>query len=1366
MGEAWEPGHADALPPELLALRHRYVEQLPESLAAIQQAFDSLSCECWDMALAENLHRMVHSLTGTAGTFGLPNVSNAARQLELQLGPLLASPSPPDAGQWQVLGVQLATILATGRQAQHTTETALHKPLGAPPPPATATQGHGQGPRIHFVCDALESARPVLNALVLEGYRVEVFESPLVQRIAAERMGAEAPAAILLDMHRDGSASATPHGIRQLGMSAIANTPIFVGATVNDLATRIELMRAGAKHCLLQPLDPSAVVEALNAAVGLAPTRPWRVLLVDDEPMVLQAHAVYLRQAGMDVHTLSDPMRTLEEVSGFKPDVLVLDVYMPEVSGPEIAAALRESNVCPHLAIVFLSAETDMTQQLVALDLGGDDFLIKPVLPTHLVAAVTARARRSRHNQVVQTRLETTVYEREREHLALNEHAIVSMANVAGEITYANDMFCAVSGYSREQVLGENHRLIKSDEHDEDFFRNMWSTISSGRVWQGEICNRRRDGSLFWVESTITPFVDATGMPYQYVSIRTDISHIKQAEAKLRKQRDMQRMISVAAAQLMAAPAHLTNDAIQAALKASGELLGADNALVFRVHKDGTTMHNTHYWSANGKTHQRQKVAVVPLQEFSWMAKWFSQKGIAVLPDTDLLPSEAAAERGALDNTRTRAMIAAPIMKRGQIAGFVGYSALQPMPEWTPEVSELLNVLSEVIAGALARQRSEVALRESEARLSFLVSSSPVTIYTRSQEAPFHLLWVSDNVQKLMGLDRHSLMQGQGAWFDRVHPDDRRELAIAIHHMLDGNLHQREYRVRFGDGPYRWVQDQIRLARDDNTGKAELVGYWMDITERKRIESELERFNHDLEHRVAEQTQSVIESERFARATLDALDARVAILDADGQIIAMNRAWQVANADATTAAKADTSYLVHCDDLCGTPGAGPRPIASGIQAVISGETDDFFYEYACPRAAQPRWFVCRVKRFQGSGAVRVVVSHEDITAMKLIERQQMRSQRMESLGTLAGGVAHDLNNSLAPILMGMGILEEQFPQEKQLISMINNSAKRGADMVRQLLAFAKGVDGQRIAVQPGQIVVELEGLMKGSFPKNIELQVNVAPGLPTILGDATQLHQILLNLCVNARDAMPHGGVLTVDAQAVDIDERQARTVSEAKPGRYVCLQVSDTGEGIAADVLDRIFDPFFTTKSQEKGTGLGLSTVLGIIKGHGGFVQVQSALGKGSKFSVHLPVQDSAASNTLSVNTGQSFRGQGELVLFVDDEPVVRQIAQTVLQRLNVTPMLAVDGEDALIKATENRAELKAIITDMHMPHMDGLAFVHAVRRTLPDIPIILASGRVDDAVAKEFRALGVATRLDKPFSEAQLGEKLRSVLTPLPAP
>ena len=386
----------------------------------------------------------------------------------------------------------------------------------------------------------------------------------------------------------------------------------------------------------------------------------------------------------------------------------------------------------------------------------------------------------------------------------------------------------------------------------------------------------------------------------------------------------------------------------------------------------------------------------------------------------------------------------------------------------------------------------------------------------------------------------------------------------------------------------------------------------------------------------------------------------------------------------------------------------------------------------------------------------------DLTERRKQERLALRSQRMESIGTLAGGIAHDLNNALAPILMSGELLRMQYPQESTLLDAILACTGRAADMVRQLLNFAKGAEGERVALQPGRLVREMEKLVQGSFPKNIRLAVKCDPKLPPVRGDATQLHQVLLNLCVNARDAMPDGGTLTLAAERREVDACYAGSEPGARPGSYVVLCVRDTGTGIPPEILDRIFDPFFTTKDPDKGTGLGLSTVLGIVKGHGGFLQVCSQPGHGTTFTVHLPV-DRAGSESAAVSPApEVFRGHGETILFVDDEAGVREVARAVLHHLNFKAVTATDGTDGLLQAAQHRTEIRAIITDLHMARLDGLAFVREVRRLLPHVPIAVASGRMDDEVGEQFRTLGVTGRLDKPFSEAQLAEALKNLLAP----
>jgi CheY-like chemotaxis protein len=285
-------------------------------------------------------------------------------------------------------------------------------------------------------------------------------------------------------------------------------------------------------------------------------------------------------------------------------------------------------------------------------------------------------------------------------------------------------------------------------------------------------------------------------------------------------------------------------------------------------------------------------------------------------------------------------------------------------------------------------------------------------------------------------------------------------------------------------------------------------------------------------------------------------------------------------------------------------------------------------------------------------------------------------------------------------------------------------------------------------------------IIERTFPKNIQVRISCAKESRAILGDATQLHQVLLNLCVNARDAMPNGGILTLEAQDIEIDATYASAIPEATPGAYAVWWIKDTGMGIPPDLLERIFEPFFTTKGPDKGTGLGLSTVIGIVKSHGGFVRVYSMPGQGTTFAVYLPASDSRnghASSKVKVKT--TFRGHGETILVVDDEPAVRQVARAVLTELNFQVITASSGTEALIQVAEKRSELSAVITDLHMPQMDGLTFVRAMRTLLPTTGIIVASGRVAEHEATEFRMLG-ARLLDKPFTQELLIKALEAVL------
>ena len=386
---------------------------------------------------------------------------------------------------------------------------------------------------------------------------------------------------------------------------------------------------------------------------------------------------------------------------------------------------------------------------------------------------------------------------------------------------------------------------------------------------------------------------------------------------------------------------------------------------------------------------------------------------------------------------------------------------------------------------------------------------------------------------------------------------------------------------------------------------------------------------------------------------------------------------------------------------------------------------------------------------------------QDITERVFLEHLANRKQRLETIGTLVGGIVHDLNNILTPITMGSSLLEAEYPEATEISNLFRMSAERGTSMVRQLLGFAKGSDGEEwVVLRPKQLVDEIGQLMARTFPKHIELELDADVHLPLLIGDATLLHQVLLNLCVNARDAMPHGGKLLVCARFVVVDEVLANNVPDAEAGPYVAFEVRDTGIGMSPETMDRMFDPFFSTKPLRKGTGLGLSTVAGIVKGHNGFVLVSSREGHGTSIVVHLPInrEDSIPENREIATV--PLRGQGEYILWVEDDGAVRNTVKRALEKLNFRPIIARNGLDGLEKLQVYQDDICVVISDLDMPEMGGRELVEKIKGFLPDMPIVVSSGRLDDIERDALTSMGVSMFLDKPFTDAELQQVLFDVL------
>jgi PAS domain S-box-containing protein len=498
------------------------------------------------------------------------------------------------------------------------------------------------------------------------------------------------------------------------------------------------------------------------------------------------------------------------------------------------------------------------------------------------------------------------------------------------------------------------------------------------------------------------------------------------------------------------------------------------------------------------------------------------------------------------------------------------------------------------------RKRAEAALRISEQRFRLLTEAMPQLVWCTRPDGTNMLVnrrWV-----EYTGLSPDASV-GDG-WRAAYHPDDRVTSDAAwAQARARGEPYAEEARLRGADGSYRWWLLRALPLHDDAGAITSWLGTCTDIDDLKHALQARDRAERDASERAA-----------VLDAVFAAVPDVVALLNLEGHVRFANRA--LAPDEPLSA-----SWLRSLDDAL----SGGKPTSFEWAArEPQGETKVYWTTIApVSRAGQI------------SGAVLVA---RDVTERKRLEEQVLRTQRMESLGALAGGIAHDLNNILAPILVCSAFLkmDEARPERLESVGIIESCAQRGASLIQQLLSFARGAEVTRRPLDVRHLAREMQVVARDTFPKNIEVQLTAAPDLWPVLGDATQISQVLMNLCVNARDAMPHGGKITLSLENFVVDDAYAATIPDAKPGPYVILRAEDTGIGMPPKVLERIFEPFFTTKEQGKGTGLGLSTTQAIVRGHGGFIRVRSELGKGTTFEILLPADGTAA---VDAGAGTSLR-------------------------------------------------------------------------------------------------------------------------------
>ncbi len=543
----------------------------------------------------------------------------------------------------------------------------------------------------------------------------------------------------------------------------------------------------------------------------------------------------------------------------------------------------------------------------------------------------------------------------------------------------------------------------------------------------------------------------------------------------------------------------------------------------------------------------------------------------------------------------------------------------------------------------------------------------------------------------------------------------------------------------------------------------------IDITELKKAEEKLQRAYNELvrsnealqaeiiERKNAEQAEQ--DARMYAESIVETLRESLVVLDPQLRVVRTNQTFH--NTFKVSPGETVNKFIY---DLGNQQWDIPE-LRKLLEEILPENTQfqDFEVDHEFPEIGRRTMLLNARRIYQSDGCMKLILlAIEDITEKKRLESHLLHMQRMESINTLASGIAHNLNNMLTPMLMSLQMLKGKFKDEKsqRLLTILEQNSLRSADLIKHVMFFAQGIEGERKSLQVTHLVSEIEKIAKETFPKDIEIRTDVPDDLWIISGDITQLYQVIMNLCINARDAMPYGGILSITASNFFIDTDFVRMHNDAKVGPYIIITVSDTGVGISPKILDRIFEPFFTTKEHGKGTGLGLSTALAIVKSHGGFITVYSEVERGTAFRVHLPAIKTEIQN-VEEQQPEMLAGHGEWILVVEDEKSIRDITSSILEKHGYKVLMANDGAEATALYAENIDKIEVILMDMMMPIMDGEASIRAIRKINNRVKVIVVSGLAEEDKLARVESTCSQTILPKPYTAKRLLKIVHEVLS-----
>jgi len=879
------------------------------------------------------------------------------------------------------------------------------------------------------------------------------------------------------------------------------------------------------------------------------------------------------------------------------------------------------------------------------------------------------------------------------EHLRVQTTALDAAANAIvitdynGTIQSANPAFTALTGYTAQEVVGQNPRILKSGKQDEAFYRNLWQTISSGQVWNGELTNRRKDGSLYVEEMTITPLRNADGVIARYIGIKQDVSGRNRAEAKLK---------------LFRALIDHSSDGIYVMDPVTRRFLDVN--------------------------------------ESGCRALGYTRDELLALTAFDVTEE---GNRALFDATDTR-------MKK---AGHATAEALHRRKDGTTYPVEVSlspvtldrEYLVAIVRDTTERKRAEESLRKSEEKFQGLFESSRDAIMTLE---PPSWKFTSGNpacLKMFRAKNEEQFMSHGPADLSPDRQPDGRASAEKAREMMETAL-------REGSHFFEWTHRRldggefpadVLVTRMEQGGKVMLQATVRDITERKRAEETLRA------------------SQQIIEGIINAIPVRVFWKDKNLVYLGCNAIF------ARDAGFADAKDVIGKDDYqMGWRDQAEKYRGDDRQVIESGCSKLSIEEpQTTPEGNTITILTSKIPLRSSKGEISGVLgTYMDITERKRLEARLFQSQKMETVGKLAGGIAHEFNSILTAIIGQSELLLNDLPPGNPLrknAAEIGKAADRAATLTRQLLAYGRKQILQPQILDLNSILAGMEGTLRHLLGCSTVMNIAAFPGLKSVKADAGQIEQVIMNMVFNARDAMPNGGQLTLETSNVSFDQESVDRYPELKPGDYVMLAITDTGAGMSEEIKAHVFEPFFTTKGVGQGTGLGLSTCYGIIKQSGGHISVYSEPGRGATFKIYLPQVESRTEIPLQRPDSSALPRGTETILLVEDDPALCEMAVTLLRRLGYTVLAAANGIEALsLKQQRDIGHIDLLFTDVVMPHMSGKELADRMRAVYPHTRILFTSAYTESVVVHQgVLDKGVAL-LQKPFTPSALAHKLREVL------